>query len=214
MKEVKKFIKSIYDNIFNDFVKNFKKELSECDSILDLGCGPNSPVQFCDASLKVGVELFEPYLKETKKKKIHNEYIREDILKVDFKPKSFDAVIMIDVLEHLTKEDGYKLIKKMENWSKKKIVIFTPNGFIENEPERDGNIFQEHKSGWEAKDLRKIGFKVYGSDGWKKLRGKNAVIKYKPHKLFVLISDITQKISYDYPETAFHLFAVKETGNN
>jgi len=35
--------------------------------------------------------------------------------KIEFKPKSFDAIFCGEVLEHLTKEEGYELIKKWKN---------------------------------------------------------------------------------------------------
>ncbi len=58
----------------------------------------------------------------------------------------------------------------MGKWSKNKIIIFTPNGFIWQDG-YDDNSLQEHKSGWCAEELEKLGFKVYGMNGWKKLRG-------------------------------------------
>jgi cyclopropane fatty-acyl-phospholipid synthase-like methyltransferase len=128
--KLKQIFKSIYRKIFFDVVHYLKKELSDCDSVLDLGCGSHSSIQCCNIPFSVGVELFEPYLMESKKKKIHNQYIKADIRKVEFEPKSFDAVVVLDVLEHLSKEDGYKLIEKMERWARQKVIIFTPNGYV------------------------------------------------------------------------------------
>jgi len=213
MSQLKKIVKPVYEKIFGDFKKTFKKELSGCDSVLDLGCGGNSLIQLCDARFKVGVELFDQYIEESKKKGIHNQYIKEDVTKVDFPPKSFDAVMMIDVLEHITREDGLKLLAKMESWAKKKIIIYTPNGFIENDCV-DNNVLQAHKSGWKPEDFKKLGFRVYGGSGWKQLRGKATILKYKPEKLFLVLSDMSQKIVYYFPEVAFHIFAVKDIKKN
>jgi len=118
-------------------------------------------------------------------------------------------VIALDVLEHLSKEEGYELLKKMERWARKKVIIFTPNGYVYQDG-YDNNPFQEHKSGWGVKELEELGFKVFGINGWKKLRGYKASIKYKPSFLWERISDLTQKITYYYPKLAFQLFAVKE----
>jgi SAM-dependent methyltransferase len=206
-----KILKSIYRKFFcNYFILQLQKELSDCKSVLDLGCGPNSPLQYCNVTLKVGVDWFEPYLEESKKKKIHNQYIKADITEIEFQPQSFDAVVALDVLEHLEKEKGYELLKKMEKWARKKIIIFTPNGYISNDC-IDNNPLQEHKSGWEFDDFKNLGFKIYGMNGWKKLRGPRTFIKYKPRILWTIISDITQSIVYYYPKLAFHLFAVKKT---
>ena len=101
------FIKQTYFKIFPFLVQHLKKELSDCDSVLDLGCGRNSPLQYCDIPHSVGVELFKPALKESKNKKIHNKYVEKDIRKIKFKPKSLDGVVALDVLEYLTKKAGF-----------------------------------------------------------------------------------------------------------
>lgn len=206
-------LKSIYRKIFPDIVTHLKKELRGCKSVLDLGCGYNSPIQYCKIPFSVGVELFEPYLIESKRKGIHNQYIKADIREIDFEPKSFDAVIAIEVLEHLTTQEGYELIKNMEKWALKKIIISTPNGYLWQN-DADNNPLQEHKSGWFTKELEKFGFKVIGLNGFKPLRGYAASIRYKPKLLWYLISDLTQKITYYYPKWAFQLFAVKEIKSN
>lgn len=169
--------------------------------------------QYCKTPFSVGVELFEPYLIESKRKGIHNQYIKADIREIDFEPKSFDTVIAIEVLEHLTKQEGYELIKNMEKWALKKIIISTPNGYLW-QSDADNNPLQEHKSGWSFKELKKLEFRVIGINGYKKLRGYAASIKYKPKLLWYLISDLTQKITYYYPKWAFQLFAVKEIKSN
>jgi len=188
-----RIVKTLYKKLFPSWIKQLKRELYECDTVLDLGCGYNSLIQYCNVPFSVG-ELFEPYLEESKKKGIHNEYIKEDIRKVELKPKSFDAVVLLDVLEHLSEEEGYELIKKMRKWARKKIVIFTPNGLVYQDG-YDNNPLQEHKSGWSVEQLEKLGFKVYGINGWRKLRGYKSLIKYRPRLLWHLISELTQKNS-------------------
>jgi len=58
--------------------------------------------------------LFKPYLLRSKEARVHHDYILADITKLEFRPKSFDTVLALDVLEHLTKGDGLNLIKNME----------------------------------------------------------------------------------------------------
>ena len=206
----KEVLKSIYKKLFSTFY--LKRELSNCYSVLDLGCGSNSSIQYCNIPFSVGVEIFEPYLEESRKKKIHNKYIKEDIRKIDFEPKSFDAVVALDVIEHLTKEEGYRLIKNMERWARKKIIVFVPNGYVK-QSEYEGNQFQQHKCGWVVKELEDLGFKTYGINGLKKLRDSEGSIRYRPKLLWCRISDLTQKIAYYYPKIAFQILAVKEIKN-
>jgi len=208
MKKNNRIILSLYKRIFPSWINLLKKELSGCESALDLGCGYSSPIQYCEVTSSIGVDLFSPYLERSEQKIIHSQYIKADIRKIEFKPKSFDAVICLDVLEHLTKKEGYELIQKMERLARRKIIIMTPNGYIYQDG-YDDNPLQSHKCGWKVGELRNMGFKVYGINGWKKLRGYKGGIKHKPFILWNMFSDITQKATYYRPKLAFQLFAVK-----
>lgn len=199
----------VYSRSFPSSNLILKRELSGCDAVLDLCCGHHSPIQRCNIPFSVGVEVFEPYLQESKRRGIHSQYIQADIRQIEFKPKSFDAVVAIDLLEHLTKQEGVKLINKMEKWARKKVVIFTTNEYLWQNG-YDYNPLQEHKSGWSAEELRKFEFRVCGINGWKRLRGDKASIKYRPAFLRGRISDLTQKITYRCPKLAFQLFAIKK----
>ena len=60
----------LFETIFPTHVYVLKQELKDCESVLDLGCGPNSPLQYCsNVQHSVGVEAFQPYLEESKKNK-------------------------------------------------------------------------------------------------------------------------------------------------
>ena len=205
-------IRILYQNFFPPLKNYLIKELHDCPTVLDMGCGKDSLIQHCNVSFSVGVELFESYLQESKKKGIHNEYIKADIQKIEFKEKSFDAVLILDVLEHLSKDEGYKLISKAQRWAKKKVIIFTPNGFLYQE-DYEQNPLQIHRAGWETHELEKLGFRVYGMCGWKALYGYNwrlkcTQLRFKPTFLWTAISDITQKITYFSPHYAFELLCV------
>lgn len=203
-----KTLSPFYKGLFPDWIKYLKKELANCERVLDLGCGYNSSLRHCNVPFTVGIELFEPYLQESKKKGIHSQYIKADIRETEFKPKSFDAVIAIEVLEHLTKQEGYKLLIKMERWARKKVIITTPNGYLWQNG-YNNNPLQEHKSGWSSVELKSLGFEVFGINGWKRLRGYQGSVKYKPVFLWKIISDLTQKATYHCPKLAFQLFAIK-----
>jgi len=202
-------IKGPYREIFPKAINYIKRELESCETVLDLGCGRNSSLQHCSVPYSLGVEIFKHYLEESRRKGIHTEYVKADVRKIEFKPCSFDAILALDVLEHLTKEEGLILIKKMENWARKKIIIFTPNEYLWQNG-YDNNPYQEHKSGWGVRDLEKFGFEVFGIIGWKKLRGSQASMKYKPTFLWGIFSDLTQIVTHHHPELAFQLLAIKQ----
>jgi SAM-dependent methyltransferase len=205
---MKALLKKVYRLVFPHVSSNLKNELANCSTVLDLGCGNNSLLQHFSVPSSVGVDLFNPYLQESKKKKYHTQYIKADIRKLEFKPKSFDAVIAFDVLEHLTKEEGTELLGRMEKWARMKLIILTPNGFMQQDS-YDNNPLQKHRSGWTVEELKRSGFAVFGINGWKRLRGYQASIKYKPAFIYGTISDFTQKITYRIPQLAFQLLAIK-----
>ncbi|NJD54596.1 MAG: class I SAM-dependent methyltransferase [Candidatus Methanoperedens sp.] len=197
----------------NAYFNTIKKELYNCDEVLDLGCGRNSAIQYCTIHFSVGVEIFEPDLEESKKKRLHNQYIKADITKIEFKPESFDAVVALNVLEHLSIEEGVILIEKMKKWTRKKIVISTPNGYVFQD-EYDNNPQQKHKSGWSVEQLEKTGFKSVGCSGWKQLKGYKGTIKYKPRLFWIIISDMSQKIVYNFPKLAFEIIGIWKKNND
>lgn len=60
----------LLETIFPTLVYVLKQELKDWQSVLDLGCGPDSPLQYCtNVQHSVGVEAFQPYLEESKKNK-------------------------------------------------------------------------------------------------------------------------------------------------
>jgi len=208
VRELVPFLAPLYFRLLPSFDIVLERELSGCETVLDLCCGDHSMIQLLNIPLTVGVELFEPYLEESKRKGIHSQYIKADISKLEFKPKSFDAVIAIEVLEHLEKQEGYELLGKAAKWARKKVIITTPNGYLW--PGTHDYDPREHKCGWNVKELRTLGFKVHGIYGWKRLGGYTLSKKYKPAFLGRRISELTQKMTYYFPGLAFELFAVRQ----
>lgn len=188
-----------------------QRELRGMDSVLDLGCGSDSPLgKIKHNCYSVGVDKFKPSIAKSKQAKIHNEYRQADVLKAGafFNKKSFDAVIALDLIEHLTKSEGNIFLKKIENIARKKIIILTPNDFYKQE-EYENNPYQVHRSKWEVQEFRCRGYKVYGMRGLKYLRKEYTTIKYKPWFLWGAISVLSETVVYSWPTQAYQLLAVK-----
>jgi len=188
-----------------------EKALKDCRSVLDVGCGTNSPIKEC--SLKahtVGVDAYKPSIKTSREQKIHDKYYCIDILDIEkkFRKDSFDCVLALDVIEHLKKKDGLKLLDSMERLAKKKVIIFTPNGFLP-QGAAYGNPWQVHRSGWKVKEMKDRGYKVIGIHGWKPLRGEEAKVKFRPTRLWQMLSEMTQPFVKYKPELAFHILCIK-----
>ncbi len=207
--------------IFHKLEYCLQKELKNCTTVLDLGCGPSSPLKnIKNIKYSLGVEIFKPYLDLSKKNKIHNKYLQKNILNLDFSENNFDAVILIEVLEHLSKKNGKKILKLADKWAKKKVILTTPNGYFQM-GQVDNNPYEEHLSGWTIKELKDRGYKVNGVSGLKIFYNqKNQVtsliksnpyqnIKYRPKSLFYGINAIAQILNYYFPKHSFGLIAVK-----
>jgi len=206
--------------IFHTLDYCLQRELKNCKTVLDLGCGPSSPLQYCkNIKYSVGVEMFHSYLKKSKEKQIHSEYLEKKIEGLDFPENSFDAVVMIEVLEHLSKKEGKRILKKAERWAKEKIVVSTPNGFIKQKAV-DNNPLQEHLSGWNIEEIKKMGFKCHGLAGLKFLRqevqndtmGDDLMtsIRFCPRFFWFIVASFSQIITYFLPRLAFELFSIKK----
>ena len=189
-----------------------ERAIGDCKTILDVGCGSASPIRnFSGKFYSVGVDAFAPSVKTSMEKQIHNDYCQLDVLSIDhrFTPGSFDCVLALDLIEHFNKSDGVRLIGKMEKIASKKVIIFTPNGFL-SQNEYDDNPLQVHLSGWTVGEMRKMGYRVIGINGWKPLRGENAAVRLWPKKPWKWITTRTQLFVRNHPEMAFQILCVKE----
>jgi len=211
----------LHDLLFQRFSKQFVdtiyNETLDCNSILDIGCGYNPGIKKTTNRMQhsVGMDTFSPSIEKAKVEKTHGEFILEDINTALEKvlDKSFDVVIALDLIEHFTKEKGIWLIKQMERIAIKKIIIFTPNGFVPQTP-YDNNPWQEHLSGWEIPEMKNLGFaKILGFGGYKKLRGERFSVRFKPRLIWKFISFYTQLITFYKPKFAFSIFCIKNLKN-
>lgn len=198
--------------IFKHYLFELENAVGDCKSLLDVGCGSGSPIRsFSHKLFCVGVDAFAPSIEKSRASKIHNEYHQVDVLDIGnkFKPGSFECVLANDLIEHLTKEEGFRLIEMMENIATKRVLIFTPNGFVAQR-EYDNNPWQVHKSGWTAEEMKARGYKVIGINGAKSLRGEFARSKIKPRALGFIVSRITQIFVRNKPEKAFQILCIKK----
>ena len=75
--------------------------------------------------------------------------------------RSVDTVFALDLIEHLTRADGERLLAQCQRLARQQVVVFTPLGFMPqdyDEGDRDGwglhgARWQRHLSGWTPEDF-------------------------------------------------------------
>jgi hypothetical protein len=166
-----------------------RKALEGCDQVLEVGCGKSTNMRSLGVRHSTGIDGFAPYVEYARQQKLHDEVILGDARELEkyFKPGQFDAVVALDVIEHLTKEDGLRMMQSMEKIASRKVIFFTPSGFLPQHSFED-NSLQEHLSGWEAKEMEQYGYHVIGLLGPKSLRGEMHVLKGRPRFVWAVIS--------------------------
>ena len=192
-------------------VREIRCVLADCSTVLDIGCGNLSPLRFLPRAHLSGLDGYPPALKEARSNRTHDEFISGDVTGIAqlFPSRKFDACIALDVIEHLQKNDGWRMLEDMERLATRHVVIFTPNGFVPQKS-KDGDL-QEHLSGWTADEMRSRGYRVLGMYGPQQWRGEYHRIKYHPRPGWVILSILAHYLhTRSHPEKAAAIFCVKD----
>lgn len=145
-----------------------------------------------------GVDLHYENLSRLGRYNIYDLLIHGNAARLPFKDKSFDTILAFEVMEHMTREDGYVALDEFERLAKKCILISTPNKACLRDGlyESDGfNPHEAHLSWWKIKDFKKKGYRCYGLGT--KLPGR--------------LGGVTEFsfLSYRIPFVASHLLCIK-----
>ena len=190
-------------------VNDVARELRGCESVLDVGCGTESLLeQLPRVPRTVGLDAHAPALEASRRRGVHDEYLQADVAEIALPAGSFDVVMMMDLIEHLDHSVGEALLDRMEKVARRKVIVFTPNGFVE-QGAYDDNPLQVHRSGWTVDDFRRRGYRVRGAKGWSALREGGS----KPRRPTVVtrpLSSISQPLVRRAPRFAYSLLAVRD----
>lgn len=145
--------------------------------VLDLGCGYGHwghllKTHYADrvpgrAVEVTGVDIFPGNVTFCERTGVYAQTVCQDGLEyLAAQPdRSFDTIIATELIEHLPREDGFRLLEQLERVARDVVVLSTPNGpFLR--PGSDTltgyNEWEHHVSGWTRRDFVRRGYSVLG----------------------------------------------------
>jgi SAM-dependent methyltransferase len=191
----------------------------QAKTILDVGCGKGIRMAAMRLSRKesvscmVGADIFYPYIERCRKDFIHDDYVWCDVRHLPFREKSFDTVLCLDVLEHMTRGDGLNLIGEMEAIARAQVIVSTPIGEMVQDS-YDANPYQEHIGCWYPNDFEEMGYRIKRLGFlWK--HGRRRPLRDAAHvgllrPLQVVVYPLAGLLVALYPKLASAMVAVKE----
>jgi len=202
-----------HPQILNPFVLEEIPEL--CGrKLLDIGCGRGSwgflmlVERGGSKGFMVGLDIQKKHLQFCKNHHVYDEVILGDAAHLPFRESSFDFVLASEVIEHLPKNLGFKLIKEAERVGRK-IVITTPQGYQPRSQEIKGP--NSHKSQWTSSDFQKMNYRVHGVGfrffKWYMIAEKESS---PPKLLYGALLYLFTPLSYVFPRLGEWLLAIKE----
>jgi hypothetical protein len=138
----------------------------DAEVVLDLGSGIQ-PQRFVPRPmLHICVDAHRPYLERVRREAggdpryVFLNATWDQVLPM-LPDKSVDSVFALDFIEHLEKEDGFRMLAEAQRVARGQVVVYTPNGFFPQQhepgaPDRwglDGGAWQTHRSGWSVEDF-------------------------------------------------------------
>lgn len=156
-----------------------------------------------------GIEGFEKYVTDIHRLLYDKIYFGDCLQLIDEMKDDYDLILLIDVIEHLDKDEGKLFLKKLIQKSRN-VIVGTPKGFTDQD-DVYGNELERHRSGWLPSDFKEIGDAVvrqiklefpyklicfYGKDYDKiklKSRGKKLAGLIRYNKFFRVITTIAKR---------------------
>lgn len=167
--------------IINQTVENILK--INPTSVLDIGVGFGKYGFLCREYLETwndrvfpnqwkiqvdGVEIFQKYTELDHNKEIYNNIYVGDMVEVLPDLPKYDLIIAMDVIEHVSKEEGEELLFNLAHTARKAVIINVPTGNWLGNKVVANNPAEAHQAIWTKEDLEKYGknFRSYDLFPW------------------------------------------------
>jgi len=178
--------------------------VKETEVIADIGCGI-APINYFRPALHFLIDPWHEYTDILSHRYADDKTIivlRSTALAAlqTFGDNSLDSIFLLDVIEHMEKDEGFEVIKECERVARQQIVIFTPLGFMSQEMESEekdgwglsGLTVQTHKSGWLPEDFASC-WSFYICETFHKTDHNYKVLD-KPHGAFYAIKNMEKTV--------------------
>ena len=85
--------------------------------VLELGCGPGTDAEaLAEGRRYTGVDLSGVQLEHARRALPTGTFLHADVLKADFRPASFDAVVSVYAFNHLPREELGPFFRRIHGW--------------------------------------------------------------------------------------------------
>lgn len=167
-------------------------------TVLDVGCGRGvvgSLIKiYREPERIVGIDLFEPYINFCKNLGAYTEVRKHDLgtTPLPFGDQEFDLSVALEVIEHLPKPVGNRLLEELERVSGT-VMLSTPNRLF-SQASYDANQSQRHLSRWTIQDLKKRGYSVLGVGGLMVFGREILYLSYALGRLTLLLPQVSSSL--------------------
>lgn len=158
-------------------VLNFLSQ-SNPRTILDVGCGfgkfgflareylglwndrngSGHRLQVIDA-----IEVYEPYIGPLQRM-VYDDIHIGDVCDLCESVDLYDAILMVEVIEHLDKDEGKRVISTLKD--KSRFMLVTTPVVVQDQGAECGNDFEVHRSQWSGGDFKSLGCSQINTEEW------------------------------------------------
>lgn len=121
--------KRIFVMIFEAVARRIS-DAKEDDRLLDMGCGRGDFIKYKPAPVKyTGIDISEGNIEKAKGRHPEEDFRVMDATNTSFEDNTFDYIVCIETIEHLTIDELRDSLREMRRIGKEhcKIIITTPN---------------------------------------------------------------------------------------
>lgn len=136
-----------------------ERTLRKVDTLLEIGPGIHPQTQYADKAY-LAIEPHWEYVEYLLKQNLL--VLQVNALSALPFIRRVDSVFLLDVLEHMEKKEGERVLEHCKRIAREQVAVFTPLGFQEQAyvgEEKDawgmnGQFWQTHRSGWVPEDFQ------------------------------------------------------------